>query len=248
MENETDLIMQRAQTLPPEQHRYGIHFLSRVTVMDYVRIADEIARVLPRGRILDWGCGFGQVSFLLARRGLDVVSYDYAAKNETTTSPVFPEIKIQYGDDPVNLPYADASFDAVLSCGVLEHVPDEAGSLSELARVLKPHGYFFIYNLPQQDSYKEFLLEKFRLAYTHERKYTLTRARRALAAANFKIIYTKRSGFFPHNLSVLPRVRPLYNAFARPVLAWDKKLSALPGFSLIAEAIEITAVKKSNRE
>ncbi len=244
MENEADIIMQRAQALHGDgENIYGVHFLSRVTVLDYIRIADEIAQRMPRGRILDWGCGFGQVSFLLARRGLNVASYDYGPQAGMRASPVFPEITIQYHDDPVKLPFASTSFDAVLSCGVWEHVPDEAGSLSEIARVLKPRGLFFVYNLPQQDSYKEFLLEIFKLAYTHERKYTLGRARKKLSAAHLKIIRTKRTGFLPHNLSSMPQLRPLYNRYADRMLAADTTLSALPGLSLIAEAIEIVAVK-----
>ena len=44
--------------------------------------------------------------------------------------------------DEDRLPFADASFDAVLSAGVLDHVNDLPGALSLIRRVLRPDGLF----------------------------------------------------------------------------------------------------------
>ncbi|MFQ5843763.1 MAG: class I SAM-dependent methyltransferase [Planctomycetota bacterium] len=43
--------------------------------------------------------------------------------------------------DVTAIPHPDASFDAILCNHVLEHVPDDARALSELCRVLAPHGW-----------------------------------------------------------------------------------------------------------
>jgi SAM-dependent methyltransferase len=50
-------------------------------------------------------------------------------------------------EDVQRLTYADASFDLVTHCDVLEHVPDDARALSELKRVLRP-GARMLFTVP----------------------------------------------------------------------------------------------------
>ena len=68
--------MARAALQMPET-RYLRHLRSRLSLHNFQRIADDIVRHLPRGRLLDWGAGYGQMSFLLRRRGLRVLGFDY---------------------------------------------------------------------------------------------------------------------------------------------------------------------------
>ena len=41
---------------------------------------------------------------------------------------------------PLRLPFADGTFDRVIASEVLEHIPDDAAAMAELARVLRPGG------------------------------------------------------------------------------------------------------------
>jgi ubiquinone/menaquinone biosynthesis C-methylase UbiE len=52
-----------------------------------------------------------------------------------------------YVGDVLHLPYKDALFDAVFGFGVLHHVPDWRGGLTEIARVLKKGGCYFFEEL-----------------------------------------------------------------------------------------------------
>jgi SAM-dependent methyltransferase len=42
--------------------------------------------------------------------------------------------------DATRLPFADGSFDAVIAAEILEHIPDDAAAMAEIARVLRPGG------------------------------------------------------------------------------------------------------------
>lgn len=243
MSEELDFLWQNSQVAEQSGDPILRHLASRVTILDYVRLANTIARQSHQGKILDWGCGFGHMSYLLKRRGFEVVSYDLDNALQDQPLPLAQEICVTVGTDPVRLPFGDAHFDATLSCGVLEHVPDENGSLEEIRRILKPNGNFFIFNLPQKYSYKEFLLARFKLGYTHKRKYTLNTVRALLATHGFRITAARRGGILPHNMTGFPsRPRQWYNHIAWLILSTDLILSRIPMLNRLGETIELVAI------
>jgi SAM-dependent methyltransferase len=102
----------------------------------------------PQGRGLDLGCGDG----LLLRRiftqigsrpmvGVDLDPRETAAAAE---SGVYETV---HTGSAAAIPEPDASFDFVFSNSVLEHIPDLAPVLGEVARILKPGG-IFLFTVP----------------------------------------------------------------------------------------------------
>lgn len=91
---------------------------------------------LPGRPILDAGCGTGLNLRHLppGSIGLDINPRNLAAvrKRVPACSPVLGDIEA--------MPFADGSFGTVLCTEVLEHVPDPAGALAEIRRVLQPGG------------------------------------------------------------------------------------------------------------
>ena len=99
-------------------------------------------------KVLDVGCGDGQIARALAAQGADVLGID------PTTLHI--EIANQRGGGPryqmgsaTALPSADGSIDAVVACLVFEHIDEMDAAVAEVARVLRPGGQFsFFLNHP----------------------------------------------------------------------------------------------------
>jgi SAM-dependent methyltransferase len=95
------------------------------------------------GRILDVGCGTGRHTTYLADRGDDVVGVDQSpemlarAVAKHDVSEVCQAVLTE-------LPFADGTFDAVLSALVLTHFPDLDGPITEATRVVRPGGTILI--------------------------------------------------------------------------------------------------------
>jgi SAM-dependent methyltransferase len=208
---------------------------------EYVAIADRVARSGP-GRVLDWGCGHGQISHLLRQRGVEVVAFDYAEGSEPAVVALdhFPEIEAHVSGDPVILPFSDDYFDTALSCGVLEHVQRPGDSLRELHRVVRSGGRLLIYKLPNRLSYLEAIARRagmyYHGAYPDDRVYDRRTATALVAAHGFRV-----DGFRRTNMLPLTVEHPLAWRLSGPIWRVNRALAHLPGVALLATNLELDA-------
>jgi ubiquinone/menaquinone biosynthesis C-methylase UbiE len=226
---------------------YDVNIRSAPQMREYDAIADRLAADRA-GHVLDWGCGAGQMTALLRERGLEVTAFDYRGELEAPELqplPHYPAVSAHLSPEPVALPFPDAGFDAVLSCGVLEHVQDPDGSLDELRRVLAPGGTLYVYKLPNRLSYLEAVA---RVAsklgaplYFHgkmpdDRLYDERSARALLERHGYRVKELGLANMLPLTLPG-PLARRL-----TPAIWWlNGALARVPGLRRLATNVELVA-------
>jgi SAM-dependent methyltransferase len=114
----------------------------------------NILKSKGKNRVLNIGIGSGFFEKLALKKGLEVVSLDPDAKTvERIKSELKIEAEVGYSHE---LPFPDASFDAVVMSEVLEHIPLDGveGTVKDINRVLKKGGYY-LGSVPREEDIKK---------------------------------------------------------------------------------------------
>ncbi len=114
---------------------------------------------LRRGmKIIDWGCGRGELCYHAAVRGADVLGLDYskAAINLTKKLPKPKRGKMKFElVSNLKIPAPDKSIDRIFFIDVIEHLyPEQVKEvIGEFYRVLKRGGKLILHTAPNRDYY-----------------------------------------------------------------------------------------------
>jgi len=111
----------------------------------------SLGKINPGEKILDIGCGAGVDTILAAIMagpkgsvvGVDIVPEMIARAESNLQLMELDNVKFQKvsGED---LPFADDTFDVVISNGVINLIPDKEAAMSEIIRVLRPAGRLMV--------------------------------------------------------------------------------------------------------
>lgn len=108
----------------------------------------EWAQLAPGTRVLDVGCGVGGPARTLAAEfgcrvtGVDLTEeFCRAADMLTRMVGLGDDVRFQHAD-ALNMPFEDASFDAVWTQNTMMNIKDQPGLFKEISRVLRPGGRF----------------------------------------------------------------------------------------------------------
>lgn len=109
-----------------------------------VALLAELLRQPRDARILELGAGGGFLATTLAERGFERLTLsDLTATALAALRTNAPEALL-VGADAERLPFADGTFDVVVSSDVIEHLPDVEAHVAEVARVLAPEGRYYL--------------------------------------------------------------------------------------------------------
>lgn len=106
-----------------------------------MQFAIQKARLAATDRILDIGCGRGELVAHLAEKGLDATGIDYSQDAIHCAKAVYPKGKflLVRSDEPI---FEDSSFDKIFLLGTVEHLYEFEieKTFGEIKRLLKPGG------------------------------------------------------------------------------------------------------------
>ena len=122
-----------ANTWSPQQYQQGFSFVWRH--------GEELVNLLapkPRERILDLGCGTGQLTAEIAKSDAEVMGIDSSAEMISQARSNYPTLRFELAD--ATRFRAAEPFDAVFSNAALHWIKDAGAAAATIAAALKPGG------------------------------------------------------------------------------------------------------------
>lgn len=196
---------------PPESVSPWRHHLKKRRLYVERVLGRELARRGRQraGRLLDLGCGDGNHLLWLKRFAEDLYGCDYNIVRLARARARVQDATL-FLADILDFPAADGAFDVIFFNHVIEHIPDDAGALATVARLLAPGG-LLVLGTPNEGAWWWQLAYKrapeVRATTDHVHFYTAAALAGKVKASGLDIIEIEHMGWGPPDWRLDGRVR-----------------------------------------
>ncbi|MGI9184462.1 MAG: class I SAM-dependent methyltransferase [Solirubrobacteraceae bacterium] len=169
-------------------------------VEHYLRKRTEfVLRHCPLGSGLDVGCGTGALAARLQDCGFEMTGVDPSKGMLDVLRRRVPGVRAVTGSGTA-LPFADASFDLVLTVAVMHHIADPRdvrATLGEMVRVCRPQGRILVWDHNPRNPYWIHLMARVPQDTGEERLIGEPEVLGGLRAAGAQILLSRQLGLVP---------------------------------------------------
>ncbi len=144
--------------------RWGVRLVGDIhfgRVLRFMYLRQALTKLCPRpDRILDAGCGRGEIAHYLARRfpyahvvGVDMSESDLATARQARAAACLTNLTFIRHD--LQFPLCIANFDLAISSEVLQYVPDDDAVLANLHHAIRPGGVCLLHLMHVTGAYQQ---------------------------------------------------------------------------------------------
>jgi SAM-dependent methyltransferase len=158
-----------------------------------------ITQLCPGGSVLDVGCGTGALAERLAARGYEVTGVDPSEGMLEIMRARSPEVAAVKASGTA-LPFADDSFDVVLTIAAMHHIAEPVAvreTLAEMTRVSKRGGWIVIWDHNPRNPYWSNLMGRVPQDTGEERLIPAQEITAGLSAAGAEVLSVEQLGLVP---------------------------------------------------
>ncbi len=206
----------------------------------------------PTLKVLDCGCGTGVLFERLKKRYHAPVGIDLSMS-------MLEKVNKKDEDgficaDAETLPFSNDSFDIAISRGVLHHVPNPHGAITQIHKSLKKGGYFLV-SEPCNDFWlvrfiREKMYKKSKSFDDNEHPFISIELASLMKIEGFKILKTRFFGYFAYMLAGFPDILPVlkyvpFNVYiVKALIFLDEVISRIPVLKRFGLHVVILGVKE----
>jgi len=170
----------------------------------------------PGDKVLEIGCGIGTVVFELSKQGYDVRGTDISHVAIEYGRGKYPGARLDV-QPAEELPFEAGAFDVVLSFDLFEHIARIDRHVGEVARVLRPGGYY-LFQTPNKWSnvvFETLTHKTLKWRRVHPSLHTPGQLRRRLAKHGFETRFVKMNPINDYTRAKLERFGPFGRLIGR---------------------------------